>query len=93
METVTIEIPLEVKKEFEILAKDRGQDIQSFIIGVCRNVGKVSEGRKKIQQRKRRKKYNLVSMVGAGRHLSSFETGTTEEINNYVRDLRKEWRY
>ena len=104
METATIEIPLEVKKEFEILAKDRGQDIQSFIIEIIKDktgtksTGKsqevvnplVLEVREAIKKRKKsQKKYDLVSMVGAGSHCSSFKS--TEEIDTYIRNLRDEW--
>ena len=91
--TATIEIPLEVKQEFEILAKERGQDIQSFIIDIVKGDIENKDLIARRKQRKSKKKYNLVSMVGAGRHLSSFEKGTSEEINNYIRDLRKEWKY
>ncbi len=45
METATIEIPLEIKKEFEILAKERGQEFKKFIIDLLLESAEIIEDR------------------------------------------------
>ncbi len=108
METVTktIELPFEVNEELEILAKERGQDVQSFMTEIVKGITQrerlkkskkvvnplVLEARNAINKRRgRRKKYDLVSMVGAGKHCRSFET--SEEVDLYIRELRNEWKH
>ncbi len=53
----------------------------------------ILEIKEQIRQKKTEKKdYDLVSMVGIGRHCSSFEKGTMDEIDQYIRELRSEWK-
>ena len=103
--SITLDLPEKTENALIEEAKAKQQDLESIIIEYLNDkVGnEVNETLdfdkmlKKVEQTleevKKRPKTDLVSMVGSGRHCSSFKTGTTEEIDAYVRNLRDEWKY
>ncbi len=100
--SITLNLPINIENALLEKAEAKKQDLESVIIEYLNDKishdvnesldlrGMLVDVRKRLEEAKKRPKTDLVSMVGSGVHCSSFKS--MEEANDFINELRNEWR-